>query len=1214
MSDENCCCGGRCRPPLPPELTRRKFIHTVAAGTAGLAAGSELLRAQTATVLPAAPLTTPKLPKSWRYPLTPPRVYRGANLDAVSMPIGGIGTGTVWLDGQGRLGVWQIFNNHSETRVPDSFFAVRISSGDKPAVLRVLQTVPEEPLAPVASLTYEGGYPIARLDFSDPALPVALRLEAFNPLIPTDTANSSIPCAIFRFTARNTGAAPVELSLISACQNAIGSNGGAGVKGVKFPGYGRNRNHIVREPGMVAVAMEKSVEPVPTCPVKVRARTGEVIPGPELFFFSELPALSPPIAETLTRIADAVGVVVTSGVQPSFFSNLAALRGNPDELKRQFTVFEDFEKDNYDGWTVTGEAFGKAPAKGTTPGQQKVSGFAGKRLVNTFLPNDKPQGTLTSRKFKIEKRYIGFLIGGGKHKDETCINLRVGGKVIRTSLGRNREQLEPASWDVAEFKGREAVIEIVDRHSGGWGHINVDQIVFSDIPPEAVLTLNSPIRAAADAIPLPFSTAGNAKLDAEFRATLKDAAGAWSITNYTRLEGFRDGEKDCRALVTAPNGDPLLISCPLGKGRVIFALAKNLPWSWAVALFASARGVPLKDGERISPCSPGWGTMTLAALDDNAVATPRWTSRDEIVSGLKPSEDSSESPAGETFNAALNVPLKLQPGEERAVTFVLAWHFPNVERFHHEGNLYARRWPDALAVARHVAANADALWQRTRLYHETLYQSNLPEEFLDAMTSQSVIFRGPTCWWSEDGYFAGFEGCYGCCPLNCTHVWNYAQSHARLFPELGRNLRVSNFITYLHPDGETSHREHTPHGAFADGHCAVIVAALREHQLSPDGKFLKQIWPGLKKATDWLIEKYDADHDGVPAGQQWNTYDTAVTGANTFIGSQYLAALAAAERLALVMNDAEAASRWRAVREAGMKNQNAKLWNGEYYIQIPEMPPARDYNNGCASDQLLGQWWAHQIGLGYLYPPERVRKAADAIMRYNFREKFAGFKQDPRRYIPDDEGGLLICTWPHNDRPKPFMLYSDEVWTGIEYSTAGLMVFEGLIEDARRVVKMARSRYDGRRRDGLNSGPGGNPFNELECGKFYARALSSWSLLIASQGLVLDGPAGVLGFKPHWQPENHRSFFTAPEGWGLFVQKREGDTQHERIELRHGKLRLQTLVFEIPSTAKEPMAKVTVGDRTIPVSLKRDGIEVRLVLAETTHVTEGQAVEVILRW
>ena len=102
------------------------------------------------------------------------------------------------------------------------------------------------------------------------------------------------------------------------------------------------------------------------------------------------------------------------------------------------------------------------------------------------------------------------------------------------------------------------------------------------------------------------------------------------------------------------------------------------------------------------------------------------------------------------------------------------------------------------------------------------------------MSSQSVILRGPTCFWSEDGYFGGFEGSYGCCPLNCTHVWNYAQSHARLFPAVGQNMRISNFITFLHPNGETSHREHAPHPAFIDGHCACIEAAYREYQLSPD--------------------------------------------------------------------------------------------------------------------------------------------------------------------------------------------------------------------------------------------------------------------------------------------------------------------------------------------------------------------------------------------
>jgi len=1189
-------------------MTRREFIHSLTLGATGLVAGAELLR------LPAAAaLTAPKLPDSWRYPLTPPRVYRGANLEAVAMPIGGIGTGTVWLDGQGRLGVWQIFNNSGETRVPDSFFAVRVKSDGQAPVTRVLQTVPEEALPGVASLAYEGGYPIARLDYSDPALPIALRLEAFNPLIPTDTANSSIPCALFRFTARNSGAAPVEVSLIGACQNAIGSRGDGRGNGVRHAGYGRNRNRVVRERGLVAVAMEKALDPVPSCAVKVRARDGGVVPGPERQWLAGLQGLATQTAEMVARIAEAGGTLAAGAVEPSFFASLVPLRGDPDELKRAYTVFEDFEKGNYDGWTVAGEGFGKAPSTGTHPNQQKVSGFVGRGLVNTYLPGDQPQGTLTSKPFVIQRRYIGFLIGGGAHRNQTCLNLRVGGKVVRTATGKELELLAPARWDVADLKGQEAVLEIVDRRSDAWGHINVDQIVFSDVEPEAVLQLNSPIRAAASRIALPFSGAETATLANGFRAALKETTEPWNVTSYTRLQGFRDGDQGYRALVTAPNGDPLIVAGPLGKGRLVLALAKDLPWSWTAALLG-IQGQPLKDGHRLVPSAPGWGTMTLAALDEKAAATPRWTSRAELLAGLAAGEDSGESAPGETFNAAVTAPFTLQPGQERTVTFVLAWHFPNVERFRHEGNFYARRWPDALAVARHIAANAEALWQRTRLYHETLYQSNLPEEFLDAVSSQAVIFRGPTCWWSEDGYFAGFEGCYGCCPLNCTHVWNYAQTHARLFPDIGRNMRVSDLVTYLLADGETSHRQHTPHGAFIDGHCATLSAALREHQLSSDRNFLEKVWPGLKKATDWMIEKFDADGDGVPGGTQWNTYDTAVSGANTFIGSQYLGALAAAEKLALAMRDADSAARWRAVREAGMKNQNDKLWNGEYYIQLPGARPDRDYNNGCLSDQLLGQWWAHMLGLGYLYPPERVRTAMEAVARYNYRQTFAGFKQDPRRYVPDDEGGLLICTWPKNDRPKPFILYADEVWTGIEYAAAGLMVYEGLIDQARRVVKMARSRYDGRKRDGLNSGPGGNPFNELECGKFYARAMSSWSLLIACQGQILDGPSGLLGFKPRWQPADHRSFFTAPQGWGLFVQKREETAQIARIELRHGELRLQELVFELPSSAGVATAAVRLGERTIEVAVRREGQEARLRLAQPLAMSEGQALEATLRW
>ena len=175
------------------------------------------------------------------------------------------------------------------------------------------------------------------------------------------------------------------------------------------------------------------------------------------------------------------------------------------------------------------------------------------------------------------------------------------------------------------------------------------------------------------------------------------------------------------------------------------------------------------------------------------------------------------------------------------------------------------------------------------------------------------------------------------------------------------------------------------------------------------------------------------------------------------------------------------------------------------------------------------------------------------------------------------------------------------------------MIYEGLVEEARKVVRMARNRYDGRRRDGLDSGPGGNPFNELECGKFYARAMSSWSLLIASQGLVLEGPKGLLGFKPKWQPEDHRSFFTAPEGWGLFIQKAKTRSKPSGSRSVTAVCALKEFVFAL---AKDVAATATVKIAGKPVAavLERTGADVRLTLGQEAVVAEGSLVEIALRW
>lgn len=143
-------------------------------------------------------------------------------------------------------------------------------------------------------------------------------------------------------------------------------------------------------------------------------------------------------------------------------------------------LIADFEGAEYGKWIATGEAFGPKPANGPIGGQMAVGGFQGKGLVNSFFNGDGTQGTLTSPPFAIERGFINFLIGGGHHPGETCVNLLVDGKVVRTSTGRDNEHLDWETWDVGPWKGKRAVIEIVDRHTGGWGHVNVDQIVQSD--------------------------------------------------------------------------------------------------------------------------------------------------------------------------------------------------------------------------------------------------------------------------------------------------------------------------------------------------------------------------------------------------------------------------------------------------------------------------------------------------------------------------------------------------------------------------------------------------------------------------------------------------------------------------------------------------------------------------------------------------------------
>ena len=502
----------------------------------------------------------------------------------------------------------------------------------------------------------------------------------------------------------------------------------------------------------------------------------------------------------------------------------------------------------------------------------------------------------------------------------------------------------------------------------------------------------------------------------------------------------------------------------------------------------------------------------------------------------KTNEKSKVSPAGKTVNGALSAPVELEPGETKTVTFALTWYFKPGKHgsgkkavklegegtakggWTHIGQNYTNWWGSAQEVATYLQENLSELTERTRLFHDTFYASKLPVWLLDRLSSQLAVLRSQTCWWAADGYFGFWEGSNptgGCCGGNCGHVWHYAQAHARLLPELGRLIRDQDFA-FQRPDGLFPNRHTSPNANAADGHFGNVLNTYREHLCSADNEWLKSHWPKVKKAMEWGMSHWDPDRDGYMQNTQHNTLDGAFSGCSSWIGTIYLAALEAAARMADDMDEPKLAADYRKVRESGRKKQNERLWNGEYYIQEVGDKRDQDYLDGCHIDQLLGEWWAGQVGIDPAYPAERSRIAMESLLKYNFLADFQGQSLKPRQYCEIEDGGMKMITWPNDPQPIPGMKYGDEVMTGFEYSAAVEIMQTGLVKEGLMVIKTISDRYDGRlRTEGVTSmkngpwGYSGNPFGDDECGKFYGRSLSVWSALIALQGFQVRRTGGT---------------------------------------------------------------------------------------------------------
>jgi hypothetical protein len=404
----------------------------------------------------------------------------------------------------------------------------------------------------------------------------------------------------------------------------------------------------------------------------------------------------------------------------------------------------------------------------------------------------------------------------------------------------------------------------------------------------------------------------------------------------------------------------------------------------------------------------------------------------------------------------------------------------------------------------------------------------------------------------------------------------------------------------------------------ADGECGTILRCYREHTTAPDNTFLQDNWADIRKALQFVIA-HDPDANGILEGIQPNTLDTDWYGRIAWISGMYVAALLAGAEMAAATGDKAFGKMCTKLAAAGREYLEKKLWTGEYFIQ--EMDPDHleviNSNIGCHIDQLFGQSLAMQVGLPRVVAADKARSALAALYKYNFTSDQTGYRSSPeapvdagRWFAMDGEYGLLMTTFPHGGQdtaagePASWAaMYFNEVWTGQEYQAAAQMIDEGLTEIGLIVTGAIRDRYDGRKR---------NPYNEIECGDHYARAMASHGVFQAACGFNYHGPHARLQFDPQLSPENFAGAFTAAQGWGSYRQRRGPGWLVGRIAPRYGTVEVAELSLGFDRRPKRVSA--WVGSR--PIRIKSwdyvDG-SAHLTLAGRITLSVGQELRVEFR-
>jgi uncharacterized protein (DUF608 family) len=613
-----------------------------------------------------------------------------------------------------------------------------------------------------------------------------------------------------------------------------------------------------------------------------------------------------------------------------------------------------------------------------------------------------------------------------------------------------------------------------------------------------------------------------------------------------------------------------------------------------------------------------YGTMCIASFNDGDVAFAAVEDPENPANLLSPAPSvEADRPVQQPLTGGVQSRFVLLPEVQAERHFAVSWFFPNLkidEKIPDEGRYYQNRFASALDVAEYIHANFRRLSSRTLLWADTWKDSSLPHWFLERTFMNIDTLATTTCHRFSSGRFWAWEG-VGACHGTCTHVWQYAQAMSRIFPALERDCRERTDLGIaLREDGGILFRAEMETRPAIDGQAGTVLRCYREHQMSANDAFLRRNWEKIKRATRFIIDR-DRNGDGMEDTPMENTLDAVWDGEIAWIVGLCIAAVKAGRCMAEEMGDLGFASLCDGFVRRGSANMDRFLFNGEYYIHRPDREKGRSalgsYNT-CHIDQVMGQSWAYQVGMGEILNNRNVRAALRSLWRYNYTPDVGPYTEKHRGgrpYALPGEGGMIINTNPKNE-PKPYgdnvtwqAGYFHECQSGYEYEVASHLIAEGMTDEGLVLVRTIHDRYHAVKR---------NPYNEIECSDHYARAMASYGSFVTACGFEYHGPKGYMRFAPRWDVNNFKAPFTSAEGWGTYSQRFDGGGFECMLELKYGKTELAVFSFVLPEGKKASKIRVSVDGSSVACTVGQKGQDVRIAFAGRVTVNEGQRLNVIV--